>query len=152
LLKRLNKKMAVRELAKLLPQTAKQIERLASLASGRGPHFAISSQNGNPRSSLVTQGAGGQNRATAFANPLVFFVNDKQLQIVENALSLARSRCTGKNEKTKAAKNAAALTYIARHFLIQESSRRQNNNPAGSSGPELDGFQPPATRRQQNDG
>jgi len=138
LLKRLNKKMAVRELAKLLPQTAKQIERLASLASGH--------------SSLVAQGTGDKNRVTAFLNPLVFFVNDKQQQIVENALSLAisildtrysmldepkpildgmdesRPVCDGLDENresridkpalTKAGKRAAALTYIALKFEI----------------------------------
>lgn len=107
LLKRLNIRMEAGRLAKFLPQTAKQIERLTSLASGR--------------SSLVTRAAGDKKQGMAFANPLVFFVNDKQQEIVENALSLAQSRCTGKNEKTKAAKNAAALTYIAQHFLMQES-------------------------------
>jgi ParB family chromosome partitioning protein len=107
LLKRLNIRTEAGRLAKLLPQTAKQIERLASLASGRP--------------SLVAQGTGDENRATVFLNPLVFFVNDKQQEIIENALSLARARCTGKNEKTKAAKNAAALTYIAQHFLMQQS-------------------------------
>ena len=106
LLKRLNIRMQTDRLAKLLPQTAKQIERLTSLASGR--------------SSLVTRGPSDGKRAAAFANPLVLFVNDKQQEIIENALSLARSRCIGKNEKTKAAKNAAALTYIAQQFLAQE--------------------------------
>ncbi len=110
LLKRLNIRTEAGNLAKLLPQTVKQIERLASLASGR--------------SSLVAQGPGDENRATVFLNPLVFFVNPKQQQLVENALSLARSRCAGKNEKTKAKKNAAALTHIAQYFLMQESSCR----------------------------
>ena len=133
LLKRLNIRMETGNLAKLLPQTAKQIERLASLASGR--------------SSLGAQGTGDENRATVFLNPLVFFVNDKQQQLVENALSLARSQCTGKNKKTKAKKNAAALTYIAQYFLMQESSCRQNNNLASLSEPDLDGFRSPEIRR-----
>ena len=110
LLKRLNIRTEAGGLAKLLPQTAKQIERLTSLASGR--------------SSLIARATSDGKQATAFANPLVFFVNDKQQEIIENALSLARSRCAGKNEETKAAKNAAALTYIAQHFLMQESGRR----------------------------
>jgi ParB-like chromosome segregation protein Spo0J len=107
LLKRLNIRMQAERLAKLLPQTAKQIERLTSLASGH--------------SSLVARAPSNGKRAAVFANPLVFFMNDRQQEIIENALSLARSRCVGKNEKTKAAKNAAALTYIAQHFLMQES-------------------------------
>ena len=104
LLKRLNIRTEAGRLAKLLPQTAKQIERLTSLASGR--------------SSLVARPTSDGKQATAFANPLVFFVNDKQQEIIENALSFARET---QNEKTKAAKNAAALTYIAQHFLMQES-------------------------------
>jgi ParB-like chromosome segregation protein Spo0J len=110
LLKRLNIRIETGRLAKLLPQTAKQIERLTSLASGR--------------SSLVTRGTSDGKQATVFANPLVFFVNDKQQEIIENALSLARSQCAGKNEETKAAKNAAALTYTAQHFLMQKSGRQ----------------------------
>jgi ParB/RepB/Spo0J family partition protein len=108
LLKRLNTQMEAGMLAKLLPQTTKQIERLTSLASGR--------------SSLVTRAAGGKKQGTAFANPLVFFVKDKQQEIVENALSLAQSRYVRKNEKTKACKRAGALAYIAQYFLTQKST------------------------------
>ena len=109
LLKRLNIRMEAGNLAKLLPQTAKQIERLTSLASGR--------------SSLAAQGKDDGKQATAFANPLVFFVNDKQQKIIDNALSLARSQCAEKNEETKAAKNAAALTYIAQYFSSSNNCR-----------------------------
>jgi len=93
LLDRLNKKLAARELAKILPQTAKQIERLTSLKLPAAPATPV---------------------ANHFANPLVFFVNDTQQQIIEQALSLAKLY---QNEKTKAAKRAAALTAIARRFL-----------------------------------
>ncbi len=93
LLKRLNKKLATSKLTKLLPQTAKQIERLTNLKRPEAP-------------AKIT--------ANSFANPLVFFLNDKQQQIVENALSLADKN---KKEKTKAAKRAAALTHIAQYFL-----------------------------------
>jgi len=92
LLKRLNKQLAARELAKLLPQTAKQIERLTNLKLPSAPATP----------------------ANCFANPLVFFVNDTQQQIIERALSLATRN---QNEKTKAAKRAAALTAIAQQFL-----------------------------------
>ncbi len=93
LLKRLNKKLAARELAKLLPQTAKQIEQLTNLKLPSAPATPA---------------------ANHFANPLVFFVNDTQQQIIEQAMSLAKLI---QNEKTKAAKRAAALTAIARQFL-----------------------------------
>ena len=97
LLSRLNKQMRARDLAKLLPLTRPQIERLSSLKGPTAPekcgHFA--------------------NRPY-FANPLVFFLNDNQQKIVEKAMSLASQ---SRGEKTKAAKNAAALTHIAQHFI-----------------------------------
>jgi ParB/RepB/Spo0J family partition protein len=93
LLKRLNKRIESAELAKLLPQTAKQIERLTNLRKPAGP--AKMAEN-------------------CFANPMVFFVSDTQQQQIENALSLAKE---SQNEKTKAAKRGAALAQIAGHFL-----------------------------------
>jgi len=92
LLKRLNRKIESGELAKLLPQTAKQIERLVDLK----------------RPSVPTK------PASAFAIPMVFFLSNSQQQIVERALSLAGQ---SRNEKTKAARRAAALARIAGHFL-----------------------------------
>lgn len=100
LLKRLNKTIVSSKLAKLLPQTAKQIERLTNLKRPSAP---------------------AQMNAKCFANPLVFFVNDKQQEQIEKALSLVEStgRLTAepKAEMTKAAKRAAALAQIAGHFL-----------------------------------
>ncbi len=107
LLKRLNKRLEAGKLAKLLPQTAKQIERLTNLKRPSAP---------------------AQINAKCFANPLVFFVNDKQQERIEKALSLVEStvlgtpfggrlRAESKAEMTKAAKRAAALTHIAGHFL-----------------------------------
>jgi ParB/RepB/Spo0J family partition protein len=93
LLKRLNKKMAAGELAKLIPQTAKQIERLANLKRPSAP---------------------AKINAKCFANPLVFFVNDSQQQQIERALSLVEEP---KKEMTKAAKRAAALAHIAQYFF-----------------------------------
>ncbi len=93
LLKRLNKRMESAELAKLLPQTAKQIERLTSLKMPSMP----------PKTD-----------AKCFSNPMVFFVNDTQQGTIENALSLAKE---SRSEKTKAAKRAAALAHIAGDFL-----------------------------------
>jgi ParB/RepB/Spo0J family partition protein len=97
LLKRLNNATLgrqARKLAKLLPLTQTQIEHLSDLKGPTTP-------------AKIT--------AEAFANPLVFFVNDKQQEIVKNALSLTKTQ--KKSVKTKAAKNAAALTYIAQCFI-----------------------------------
>ncbi len=102
LLKRLNKKLVGGELAKLLPQTAKQIERLTN---------------------LKRPGAPAKIAATCFASPLVFFLDDAQRQIVERALSLAQE---GRNEKRKAAKSAAALTHIAKYFLNNLTSNSRS--------------------------
>ena len=81
------------ELAKLLPQTAKQIERLTTLKRPSAPAKASGEK---------------------FATALVFFVGVHQRQQIEKALSMA-----GRNrqEKTKAARKAAALTNIAEYFL-----------------------------------
>ncbi|MFB0524319.1 MAG: ParB/RepB/Spo0J family partition protein [Phycisphaerae bacterium] len=97
LLSRLNKQMQARDLAKLLPLTRPQIERLSSL---KGP--------------TAPAKCGRFANRPYFANPLVFFLNDTQQKIVEKAMSLARE---AQSEKIKAAKNAAALTQIAQHFI-----------------------------------
>jgi len=93
LLKRLNKRMESGKLAKLLPQTARQIELLTNLKMPTAP---------------------AKINAKCFAIPLVFFVNDAQQETIENALSLAKE---SRSEETKAAKRAAALAQIAGHFL-----------------------------------
>jgi len=104
LLKRLNKKMVTGELAKLLPQTAKQIERLTNLKKPSAP---------------------AKMSAKCFANPLVFFVNDTQQQQIERALSLIEEP---KAEMTKAAKRAAALTHMAGYFLNKKLIGDLKNN------------------------
>ncbi len=92
LLRRLSSAIDMQELAKLLPQSASQIERLTNLQALKPPE---NTDKGN------------------FVNPLVFFVSDEQQEIIDKALSLAR---TGHSEKTKAARNAAALTSLACGF------------------------------------
>lgn len=96
LLARLNGNMQSRELAKLLPMNAKQIERLTNLKDSLRRVSRIKHQE------------------LSFANPLVFFVNDKQQKVIERALSFAGQ---AKELKTKAAINAAALTEIAEVYL-----------------------------------
>lgn len=103
LLRRLNKKMKAAELAKFLPQTTKQIERLVSLQ----------------RPGLVA--VGSVRGARCFANPMVFFLDDTQQQIIKNAIGLADAP---KGKMTKAARNAAALTFIAQRFLKDSGSER----------------------------
>jgi len=93
LLKRLNARLGSGRLAKLLPMKRKQIERLTSLKIPSTP---------------------AETNVKRFANPMVFFLDDEQQKITNKALSLAGQN---KEEKTKAAKRAAALTYIAGYFL-----------------------------------
>lgn len=92
LLKRLTEKTAARQLARLLPQTPGQIKKLIELKMPKAP---------------------ARTGARTFANPLVFFVSGKQKEVIETALSQAGQ---GK-AATKAARNAAALTVIAQHFI-----------------------------------
>jgi len=114
LLKRLNQRMEARELAKLLPQTARQIERLTSILDTR---FSIPDEH---RASRIKYRA------------LVFFVNDKQQEIVENALSAALTSASEvEGQRTKAAKNAAALTYIAQQFINKSEQSRRGGSDFG---------------------
>ncbi|MCK4913307.1 MAG: ParB-like nuclease domain-containing protein [Planctomycetes bacterium] len=112
LLKRLNEKTAAKELAKFLPQTASQIERLNSLKLPQSP-------------------AKPTGKETCFANPLVFFVNDSQQEIIKTAIKAAMVRqCSpqvdstsslqkeNEQKKTSAEKKAAALTKIASEFIV----------------------------------
>lgn len=97
LLKRLNNKLDTGELARLIPHTKKQIERLTNLKLPTAP---------------------SKIDAAAFANPVVFFLDDRQQQIVDEALAIAGNNLT---ERTRAAKRASGLTAIARRFLDASS-------------------------------
>ena len=96
-LKRLNEKLAAKQLSKLLPQTAKQIERLISL--------------NRPRMSVKTM-------SNQLPVPLVFFVDDSQKQVIESAISKADGSA---DKTTKVAKRAKALTNIAQNFLKKQN-------------------------------
>jgi ParB-like chromosome segregation protein Spo0J len=93
LLKRLNKRMEPSELSKLLPQTAKQIERLSNLKRPIAP---------------------AKINAKHLAKAMVFFVSDRQQQQIENALSLVEEH---NSEMTKAARRAAGLSQVAEYFI-----------------------------------
>ena len=96
LLDRINRDMHAREMAKLLPFTRSQIEKLKNIKVPSAP---------------------AKIDVTSFAVPVVFFLSDGQQQIVEQALSLA-GKAVG--TETKAARNAAALTKISRYFIQKQ--------------------------------
>jgi ParB/RepB/Spo0J family partition protein len=110
LLRRLNERTKADDLAKLLPHTAGQIQRLVQIHSSG----MVGTQSLNS--------ARGKAVRSVFASPQVFFLNDAQQQVVEMALSLARG---DRSEKSRAAKNAAALAAIARDFI--EGGKRRNH-------------------------
>jgi ParB-like chromosome segregation protein Spo0J len=89
ILRRLRDRRPLRELAKLLPQTRGQLERLTA---------------GQPTA------ARSRSRTYAFATPMVFFVDDEQQAIIERALTALAEKS---REPTKAARRAAALTRLA---------------------------------------
>jgi len=91
LLKRLNRNMEARELARILPFTRPQIEKLKNLKVPSAP-----AKVGDK----------------SFAVPMVFFLSGAQEQIVAEALASTPVS----NDKTKAARNAAALTEMAHCF------------------------------------
>ena len=101
LLKRLNRNTEARELARLLPFTRSQIEKLRNLKVPSAP---------------------AEVSAKSFAVPVVFFLSDDQQQIVAEALASTAVS----NDKTKAARNAAALTKMAQCFI--EKAQQQCNS------------------------
>jgi ParB/RepB/Spo0J family partition protein len=93
LLKRLSGRFEPSQLARLVPNTKKQIERLTS---------------------LKLPGLPAKIDAAAFAAPMVFFLSGEQQRIVQQALSQAEADGT---EKTMAARKASALTALATCYI-----------------------------------
>jgi ParB-like chromosome segregation protein Spo0J len=91
MLGRINRNMHAREMAKLLPFSRSQIERLKNIKVPAAP---------------------AKINTKSFAVPIVFFLTDAQQKIIEQALASARESYN----ETKAARNAAALTEMARCF------------------------------------
>jgi ParB-like chromosome segregation protein Spo0J len=102
LLDRINPNMNAREMAKLLPFTRSQIEKLKNIKIPSAP---------------------AKIDIERFAVPVVFFLSAEQQQIVEQVLSLAHH---DQSDKTKAARNAAALTEMAKCFI--KNSKRKNKS------------------------
>jgi len=98
LLKKLSSRLGTAELAKILPQNAKQIERLTTLKLACTPAKA---------------------GADSFAIPLVFFVTAGQNKIIEEALNKANDPKPAQPGQTKAKQRAAAITKIAEYFFAQ---------------------------------
>lgn len=106
LLSRLNQQMDARCLSRLLPQTAKQIECLTNLKNSL---FRATSE---------------EQRATSFARPLIFFVDDRQQRIIEEAMSLAK-KCLAPQFTggSSAMRNVMALTVIAEAYLTGRNEK-----------------------------
>ena len=98
LLKRLSRRIPIRKLARLVPQTLGQIERLTTV---------------KPRSEPSPQGTAD------FVTPLVFFVHDGQQRTIEEALRVAGR---SSEETTRAGRRATALAQLAVRFLALEDS------------------------------
>ncbi|MGA2070075.1 MAG: ParB/RepB/Spo0J family partition protein [Sedimentisphaerales bacterium] len=105
LLKKLTQRMGTAQLAKLLPQTAKQIERLTNLKLNSVPVKL---------------------NAESFAVPLVFFVTKQQQGVIENAIEAAafsEQRTADRTQTTKAQRRARAIAEIAGQFMEGERCR-----------------------------
>jgi hypothetical protein len=102
LLKCLKKRLNAAELAKLLPQSAGQIERLTCLKLPKRPA-----------------------PATAMPQPMVVFVSAEQQKAIEQAMSLAPP---GPKLRTRAARKAAALTRIAQAFIEHNDTPAAGGN------------------------
>jgi len=96
LLERINHEMNAREMAKLLPFTRSQIEKLRNIKIPSAP---------------------AKIDVKSFAVPMVFFLSNQQQQVVTEALASVKDN---HNEKTKAARNAAALAKIAQYYIGKE--------------------------------
>jgi ParB-like chromosome segregation protein Spo0J len=113
LLQRLSVTIAIRKLAKLLPQTRGQLERLVS---AKPPARA------RPRQSKL------------FAIPMVFLVDETQERAIEEAMSRAAGGLP--DGQTRAAQRATALVRIAQRFLdLGERAALEKNPPAASATP-----------------
>jgi ParB/RepB/Spo0J family partition protein len=103
LLAKLKEKFGSAKLAKLLPNTRKQIEQLTSLKLNTIRCLPPVKQLAIPL-------------AVPLAVPLVFFVSQQQQTIIEKSISEIL-RCAANDKKTKSQRRAASLTQISEHFL-----------------------------------
>ena len=105
LLKKLTQRMAANQLAKLLHQTTRQIERLVNLKLNSVP-VMVNAEN--------------------FAVPVVFFVTRQQQGVIEKAMSEIL-RFAQNDKITKAQRRSAGITEMAEQFLREvEKCQKQN--------------------------
>jgi hypothetical protein len=95
LLKKLKQRLGSAQLARIIPQTRRQIEQLTNLKLKDVPVKAD---------------------AESFAVPIVFFVSAEQSEIIESALS----KVTPNPGQTRAQQRAAALAEIAGQYLHKQ--------------------------------
>lgn len=107
LIKRLSRRLSIKEMARLLPDGKKQIERLKAL-----------------QKPLISPAA----KANVFAEAVVFFLTPEQKVIVDRVLKLAESTATEEAGQGRAPlipstgrakRKAAALVKIAQHFIAK---------------------------------
>jgi hypothetical protein len=101
ILRRLTTQRSTQELAKLLPQTKGQLERL----TGRVSLAQVQKRQAKP-----------------FAVPLVFYVSTTQQETIEEAVHRAATESTA---QTRAARRADALTDIATHYVTHTKNETQ---------------------------
>ncbi len=113
LLKKLTAKRNVAELSKLLPQTKTQIKRLVDLHKTMPSLTEVNTDD--------------------LAHPMVFFLSTEQKQIVEKALSSIEHQASSikdrASRKTKAQRNAEAITKIAQGFFEHKGTKTQRHKP-----------------------
>jgi ParB/RepB/Spo0J family partition protein len=102
LLEKINRKLRVDELSKLLPNTKTQIQRLIELQKNK-VQIQIAEQDKN-----------------SIAYPMVFFLKAEQKATVEKAIEQASS--IKHQEPSKAKRNAQAITQIAKCFIEYQTS------------------------------
>jgi len=107
ILKRLSERLSSGEIARLLPETASQIEKLLTL-----------------KLPDVTMAAG----VNSFAEPLVFFVTEEQAETIEDAISSACGSAEGTDcGATKTQRRAAAITAIAKNFIETKAGTHEQD-------------------------
>lgn len=98
LIKRLSRRLSVKEMARLLPDGKKQLQRLKDL-----------------QKPVVLSAA----KANVFAEAVVFFLTPEQKAVVDRVLKLAESTTT---ETSTAKRKAAGLVTIAKAFIERATS------------------------------
>ena len=98
LIKRLSRRLSIKEMVRLLPDGKNQLQRLKDL-----------------QKPVVLSAA----KANVFAEAVVFFLTPEQKVVVDRALKLAERTTTEEAGQGRAKRKAAALVKIAQHFIAK---------------------------------